>query len=255
MTKEKKNNRQLIVILKSDGYFEIDWREIMGVNSEKELLIKEDLYKRFQINPFKELLILGLSEKRMTISQPLCYLRTIALLFVRKLYKKPDIEMIRDRISVYLEDREIIMLLGEAPYLIGEEYLNKEWIKAFWKNINKAYAEMIRLHVGSVESFFEKYNPHMNLIGRIFFHLVEDKKRRDAFVFLATYSAYVSKNGKVKYLPLKNALLEYKDDYQRLDDLFSSINIIRKKSEFISKLFDSEDIFKAVTLNIDEVYT
>jgi non-specific serine/threonine protein kinase len=251
----KLNNKQIIAIIKPDGYFETDWREIKGQISHKELLIKEDLYKRFQMNPFRELLILGLTEKRMSISEPLGYLRDIAIQFVRKLSKRPDIEMIRDRVLVRLTDEEIKILLEKAPYLIGEEYLNNEWIRDLWKNINRTYNEMIRLYIGSAKDFFDKYNPNIHLVGRIFFHLVENESKENPFAFLATYSAYINEEGNVKYLPLKNALIEYEGDYLRLNELLSSINKTSEKSDFISKLVDSGDIFESITLNANEAYT
>ncbi|MCK5763933.1 MAG: DEAD/DEAH box helicase, partial [Clostridiales bacterium] len=253
--KIEQNNKQIIAFLKPDGYFETDWQEIKGQISQKELLIKEDLYKRFQMNPCRELLILGLTEKRMSISEPLGYLKDIAIQFVRKLSKRPDVELIRDRVLVQLTDEEIKILLGKAPYLIGEEYLNNLWIRALWKNINRTYNEMIRLYIGSVKDFFDKYNPNIHLVGRIFFHLVENENKGNPFAFLATYSAYINEEGNVKYLPLKNALIEYEGDYLRLNELLSSINKTSEKSDFISKLVDSGDIFESITLNANEAYT
>ncbi|MBN2259948.1 MAG: DEAD/DEAH box helicase [Clostridiales bacterium] len=250
----KLNNKQLIVILKPDGYFEVDWQEINGHISSEEMSKREDHYKNFQIDPFRELLILGLTEKRMTISEPLCYLRTIALLFVRKLSKRLDLEMIRDRISVQLEEWEINMFLEKAPYLIGEEYLCKAWIRDFWKKINSAYNNMIRLYTGSVKSFLEKHNPHMHLVGRLFFHLEESEDDENPFEFYVTYSGYINENGIVKHLPLKNIIVEYDKDIKRRDELLQPIKKVSYGSSFISRLFDTGEIFTSISMNPQEAY-
>ena len=57
-------------------------------------------------------------------------------------------------------------------------------------------------------------NTNINVVGRVFFHLVENPDEEYSFAFLATYSTENKDKGlhKAKHAPLKNALLEYKDD-------------------------------------------
>ncbi len=252
---QQMNNKQLIAILRPDGYFDIDWQEIKGHMSKAELSIRTELYEDFQSDPYRTLLILGLQDKRIKSSDSLSYLRSIAIYFVRKMSKRPDLELIRDRMLVRLDIDEIESFLKKAPFLIGEGYLDSHWIKLLWKNINRSYCEMIRMYVGSVEDFLDSYNPNIHLIRRIYFHLVENKTGGSPFAFLATYSAYINEEGNVKHLPLKNALMEYDGDHSRLMELLSPVTQASQKSSFISQLVDSGDLFESIKLDADQAYT
>jgi non-specific serine/threonine protein kinase len=248
-------NKQLIAILKPDGYFEIDWQEIKGPINEKIIIAQEELYEKFKINESDSLLLLGLTEKRMSLSKSFGYLKSIADFYVRKLAQRPDVELVRDRILVSIEEKEIENLLNRAPYLIGVEYLDSEWIKKIWKNLNLSFRSMIKRFNGSVEDFFISFNPNIHLVGRVYFHLVENTSHGYPFAFLATYSAYISEDGKEKHLPLENALIEYEEDNQKLSELLSAVNIAGKDSSFISELVQSGNIFQTVNLNEKQAYT
>lgn len=248
-------NKQLIIIIKSNGYFEIDWQQNIFDTSKNNFLDCDELYEKFKIDPYKTLLELGLTERRMLLSDSLSYLRDIVMFFVRKLSKRQDIEMIRDRVVINIENREIELLLEKAPFLIGDEYLNNSWIRIFWKNINNSFCEMIRLYNGTVKEFFETYNPNIYLVGRIFLHLVENKNDGYPFIFLATYSAYITENNNVKYLPLKNALVEYEKDIDKLNELLQPIKNVSDKSQLILKLIDTGNIFRSIDLSAEEAYT
>ena len=86
------------------------------------------------------------------------------------------------------------------------------------------------------------------------FHLVEDGKGEYPFAFLATYSSVVSKDGKRKHLPLKNALIEYRNDKNHLLKLLSTVNNAAEKSSFITGIVDSGEIFHAIGLIPEEAY-
>lgn len=91
-------------------------------------------------------------------------------------------------------------------------------------------------------------------VGRICFHLVENKRDTLPFAFLATYVNEVEMTGKVRHLPLKNALLEYKDDQTRLLNLLSTVYRSAEKSTFVSQLVDSGEIFQPIGLTSQEAY-
>ena len=76
-------------------------------------------------------------------------------------------------------------------------------------------------------------NKDINVAGRVFFHLVENKSGEYPFAFLATYSTETVDQKKAAHVPLKNALLEYKERHDLLIKLLSTV----------SKAIDSSDLF------------
>lgn len=81
--------------------------------------------------------------------------------------------------------------------------------------------------------------------------------------FLATYSTEAkninkgetSDLHKAKHMPFKNALLEYKDDEEKLLQLMSTISKAADKSYFISELMESGELFSPLKLKKEEAYT
>ena len=71
---------------------------------------------------------------------------------------------------------------------------------------------------------------------------------------MATYSTVMGNDGKIKHLPLKNALIEYKNDNVKLMELLSTVNKASKKSTFISGLVDSGEIFHPIGLSQEEAF-
>jgi SNF2 family DNA or RNA helicase len=199
-------------------------------------------------------LFLGFSENSISMSESLGYLRLIASIFVKKLSMNSDVEILREKIVVKIEDEDIERFLQNAPYLNGIEYLNREWIQNIWDRLNQAFCIGIKTFKGSVAEFFSTYSPNVHLVGRVFFHLVESKKEEYPFAFLATYSADVSKDGKSRHLPLKNALIEYGKNSRKLLELLSTVNKASENSDFISELIESGEIFHPIGLTTNEAY-
>ena len=70
-----------------------------------------------------------------------------------------------------------------------------------------------------VEEFIKAYSPNVHLVGRVYFHLVENKSEDFPFAFMATYSIRLNRRGMSKHLPLKHALQEYENDNEKLLEL------------------------------------
>ncbi len=248
-------NKELIAVIKPDGAFEIDWQETKEQIDESQIEIQEKLYKQFMENPDEALFSLGFSECSVPVSESIRYLRLVAAAFVRKLSQKADIEFLREKITVEIEEKELKNLLESMPYLNGAEYLNDNWIENIWKKLNQLFVRMIKNYNGSVQEFFAAFNPKIHPVGRVFFHLVESKKEGYPFAFLATYSVYNSKDGTSKHLPLKNALIEYGENNKKLLELLAAVNKACESSPLISELVETGEIFHPIGLNAGEAYT
>ena len=254
-------NKELIAIICAQG-FDLDWQEKYAVQhfaqellDDNQMLIQHDLYAKYKENPYKFLYHLGFSGKSIPLSDSIRFIANVASSFIKALSRTPDIELLREKTSIELGIEEIALILQSAPYLNGAEHLNEEWIKDVWNRLNIVFSAEIATYPGSAADYFASLNPDIHPAGRIFFHMVESKKEDYPFAFLATYSSGVANNGKSKHLPLKNALVEYKDDNKKLLELLSTVNKASEKSSFVSELVNSGELFHPIGLADNEAYT
>lgn len=248
-------NKELIALIQQNG-FELDWQQTEEQLDGRQIILQNELYTKYQENTYHSLFFLGFTNQSVPMSDSIRFLFTTASSFMKTLAKTPDIELLREKVNVKLEAEEIKRLLRNAPYMNGIEYLNQDWIEKIWHRLNDVFLTEIKTYTGSVADFFTSQNPAIHPVGRVFFHLVENKKEDEyPFAFLATYSSDITDNGKSKHLPLKNALVEYKDNNKQLLKLLSTVHKTSKNSTFISGLVDSGDIFHPIRLTSDEAYT
>ena len=253
--KDKKIYKELIVIVKSNGCYELDYRETKIEINKAHLQLQTDLYNLFLVDEYEALWFLGFMGQHMHLSEPLKFLYFISSVFIKKLSNNPDIEVLRENTKISIEIKEIEILISKSPYLNGIEYFNIRWVKKIFSELHTVFFNKISNFKGSVEKYFTTFNPHLHVVGRVFFHLVESKKEKFPFAFLATYSADVSKDGKSKHLALKNALVEYGKDSDRLLQLLSTVKKAANKSELIKKLVDTGEIFHPISFTSEMAYT
>lgn len=246
--------RELVVQIERDG-FALDWQETGEEPDNNQLQSEEDLFHRFRVDPYRALLHLGLSQPAPPMADSMRFLSLIARAYIKVLARTADIEFLRESVTAELTDEENERLLRDAPYMNGAEHLTRGWIEHVWRKLNDAFAREIMAYTGSVANFFASHSPDIQLVGRVFFHLVENKEAEYPFAFLATYSSGVTSGGKSKHLPLKNALIEYKADQNKLLELLSTVNQAAAQSRFIADLVETGEIFHPIGLTGHEAYT
>ncbi|MBE7446333.1 MAG: hypothetical protein HS132_14290 [Planctomycetia bacterium] len=121
--------------------------------------------------------------------------------------------------------------------------MNAEFLKLLWSALNAQFQYEAGIYKGTVEDFSHTYSPDVHLVGRIYFHLVENKRQDYPFAFLATYSKQIDKQGKSKHLPFKHALTEYGKDSGKLPEPLSTVHLAAKESAHISGLLESGELF------------
>ena len=94
--------------------------------------------------------------------------------------------------------------------MTGLEYLGKDILHDLWDGLDKTLHEEMRGFPGGPQAYLRTRNPIWNLVGRVWFHLAENRRDpENPFAFLATYTSRVSKQARPQYLPLGKALQEY----------------------------------------------
>ncbi|HEY9869642.1 MAG TPA: DEAD/DEAH box helicase, partial [Candidatus Obscuribacterales bacterium] len=110
---------------------------------------------------------------------------------------------------------------------------------------------------GGISAWLQKHAPLWHQVGRICFHLAENKRdERYPFAFLATYAPRVSSAGRVQYQPLGRALEEYAGERnkQALINLLAPVHRASEKSKLVRDLVESNDIFHPLMWTPGEAY-
>ncbi|MCY4379354.1 MAG: DEAD/DEAH box helicase [Candidatus Dadabacteria bacterium] len=141
---------------------------------------------------------------------------------------------------------EIDRLLESAPPMRGVEYLSPAVFEDAWATIDSWLCDAVNRTSGGLGEFFRKRAPLWHQVGRVCFHLAENKRDEDyPFAFMATYTARLSDKGAVRHKPLGEALRQYAGDNskEQLVNLLSPVYLASESSPLIKDLLDSGDIY------------
>ncbi len=144
-----------------------------------------------------------------------------------------------------------------APPMQGGEYLNTDVLRDHWIDLDSWAREEIAASKDGLSGWLKKRAPLWRQVGRVCFHLAENKRDPEfPFAFLATYAPSLSKGGRVQYQPLGKALQEYAGarNKKALINLLSPVHQASEKIEFVKDLLDSGDIFHPLAWTPGDAY-
>ncbi len=153
---------------------------------------------------------LGAAEPETTLPGVLGFWRDVGRAFVVRLCATEDLETLRTKIAVEVPADELAALAAASPPMTGGEYLTPTVLSDLCARMASAVRDELATWDGTVEAFLRQASPAWNLVGRVCFHLAENKNDPEApFAFLATYTTRLSARAKAQHLPLAQALREY----------------------------------------------
>ncbi len=115
------NNKKLIILIKANGKFEVDWDIVKGKSSETKLLKQEEIFNDFKKNKYLTIYKLGLIEEKSIFSGSIEYLIELSRLFIKKLSRDPLIEFTRENIEIEINSNEINDLIEQASQFYDRE--------------------------------------------------------------------------------------------------------------------------------------
>lgn len=142
-----------------------------------------------------------------------------------------------------------------APPLLGGEYLQTETLLKLWNSLNDWVIESCKN--SGVHPFLASFAPLWKQVGRVCFHLAENKRDQDRpFAFLATYSTGFSKGGSLQHLPLGQALKAYagSDQKQALIKLLTPVQNASEKCPWVKDLATSGELYQPLAWPIHKTY-
>lgn len=217
-----------------------------GLNNLSQAIVTR-ICKAFETNNVRGLLHLGASELATALPPSLAFGRELAHLFMTRLCATPNIAEHWMTAQVEPLRSELQQLMARVPPIVGAEYLDLTTLEALWGELQEAARAEIAEYDGNVEQWLASKHVSWNMVGRVCFHLAENKANEDLpFAFLATYAARLSQQGKVQHLPLGRALKEYAGANQRetLLALLQPIQRAAERTPWLQTLVDSGAIFQ-----------
>ncbi|MFH1491684.1 MAG: DEAD/DEAH box helicase [Pseudomonadota bacterium] len=249
------NDQELIVVVMPNGSLQLEWADREDAVNKSSRLLQKEIFERFAANNDSWLLFLGFCDQQVSLSPSLDFWRNMTGDFTKRLTRTPDLEILRHKAAVSIEDDELERHLTCAPLMTGSEYLTMELLRAVWTRLNHAFFLAITSYDGTVEDFIGHYSPNVHLVGRVFFHLVENKSDDYPFAFMATYSTRLNEKGTSKHLPLKHALREYEGNSEKLLELLTTVHLASKESSLIAELLETGELFHPLAWTSGEAFS
>jgi len=215
----------------------------------------EAITAAFARGPAAGLFHLGAVEVSTPLPPALGFFRDFARLFVSRLCAIGDIEERRERVEVPAPQDEIERLAGEVPPMAGGEYVDGARLQACWADLEEFFRGEARAHRGTIQSYLQARNPIWNLVGRVYFHLAENKQDDDhPFAFLATYTTRLSGQARLQHQPLAQALRTFSGNRAALLSLLAPVDRAAANSRFLKELVDAGDLFQPLAWTPREAY-
>jgi hypothetical protein len=216
-----------------------------------ETAFEERLEAAFGRGSGHGLLSLGVDEVGTALPPVLSYWREFGARFVTGLCTQQE-----SGIPVgVLAPEELERMASTAPPMMGAEYLTVEVLGALWNELNAAFRIELAETKGGAQEFLKRRNPAWNLVGRVHFHVAENRKDPDTpFAFLATYTTRLSAQAKAQHLPLGQALREYAGaaNKERLLSLLVPVQRASETCPWLKTMVDAGEIFHPLRWTAEE---
>ena len=188
---------------------------------------------------------------------PFVFWRGFAQRLFTALCHNPNLNHASPPVITKPAETDFAALAESAPPMKGLEYLNGAVLARLWDELDAQVHAAIARTPGGAVAYLKSCNPLWNAVGRVTFHLAENKRNpAHPFAFLATYTHRVSEQGKVQHLPLGRALEEYAGAKNRaaLAALLSPIQRAAEQSKVARQMLDSRAIFHPQVWRPDQAF-
>lgn len=146
-------------------------------------------------------------------------------------------------------------LLLRIPPIHGAEYANPSTLTQAWQQLQDAAWPLVTEHSGDLPGWLEAQNPAWHGVGRIYFHLAENKRDpTHPFGFVATYVDGLDEAGRPLHRTLGQALDALGRDRQALLRLLRPLELAAVASPLVAQLIDAGEVYRAVRWTPDEAF-
>ncbi len=154
-------------------------------------------------------------------------------------------------------DEELAALVASAPPMVGLEFLTTERLRESWQALAEHVADAAMCDPGGPLAWLHRVNPLAHLVGKVTFHLAENKRDPDRpFAFLATFAHKLSAGAKPQHRPLAEALKHSVStgDLKQLERLLEPVRKATEQSPLAAELLRSKRLFAPQAWTATEAY-
>jgi hypothetical protein len=216
------------------------------------------LTEAFGASPARGLELLASSFLHEPLPPTFVYWRGIAQRLFTALCHHPNLASASALEIPKPSEAEWSLLMEIAPPMMGLEYLTGVVMAKLWDELAAHVQASIAQTPAGAAAYLKNCNPVWNAVGRVTFHLAENKRNPEfPFAFLATYAHRISEQGKLQHFPLGRALEEYAGakNHTALVALLSPVQRAAEQSKLARKLLDSRAIFHAQTWRPEQAFS
>ncbi len=213
--------------------------------------------KAFEQGGTQGLLQLGAVELGLTLPPSLAFGREFGHRFMAELTAVANLSEDWATVVLPAPEAELAQLAAAAPPMTGAEYLNAEVLVAWWADLHATVREDIAASGGDVSTWLQSKHPSWSLVGRVCFHLAENKSdERAPFAFLATCVNQLSKDARAQHVPLGRALQGYSavQDRAGMLKLLLPVHKAAEQSAWLKALVDTGKVFHPQAWTPPEAY-
>lgn len=254
MTHDIQSKAQLI--LTPSGSLHIAWLMPDAANAHANVH-DADVIQAFLKSPEHGLLQLLASKMDNRWSLAMKYWRNYIALYVNALcHHASHADQTVDVISPPNEAMLHEWLLNIPP-VPGSEYATTALLASIWSSFDAFCRERIAAQENGIAGFLQNDLPAWQQVGRVCFHLAENKQDPDyPFAFIATYAASLTGSSEVQHKPLRHALQQSagNTDKRALYNLLKPIHDAALHCDWVRDVLDSHDIYHPLAWTPAEAY-
>ncbi|HKC58909.1 MAG TPA: DEAD/DEAH box helicase [Myxococcales bacterium] len=174
-----------------------------------------------------------------TLPPSVAFFRDVGALFLARACAAPE------GASIQAPPDELARLVSRVPPMCGGEYLRPATLEALWSDLDAALRSELR--DTSLEQWFKDRHAAWNVVGRVCFHLAENKADEERpFAFLATYTTRLSSRAQPQHRPLGQAVRDFASDKSALLSLLLPVQRASEESALAKELVDNGKLFRTL---------
>lgn len=185
--------------------------------------------------------------------------RSFAEFLLSALCRLPDAGTAADMTEVSLpcpHETRLDAWVESAPPMAGGEYVSRQSLQAIWSKLIAWCAEEAAAS-GGLTAFMDSRAPKWRRVGRVSFHLAENKTSADLpFAFLATYTVGLNREGRPVHQVLGEALKRYagENDKPALISLLSPVRNAAEQLPWVNELVENGAIYSPQAFSIAQAH-
>jgi non-specific serine/threonine protein kinase len=210
-----------------------------------------DILSVFNKNEAEGLFLLANSTADDSWNASLFFLKDFASVYVKTLCHQNK-QRQSNILPLPITNKELAELANKAPIIADTLFFDSKKLQSLWQAMNDYATSASKIQ--SIDNFIATYLPNWQKVGRICFHLVENKQDEQyPFAFMPTVISHLNNQANLIYLPLKLAISKI-NSLDLLSFLHPLYNLAQKLN-WLKQSLSSKEIYQASYWTVKQAYS